>query len=80
MSDDDAKESLRRVTDFKLITVSSFDVLDSAFRTATTSGRSFYDCLYVAMAQSREAEFVTADEKLVNALGSRYPVKWLGAW
>jgi predicted nucleic acid-binding protein len=35
--------------------------------------------LYVALALSRKLVFVTADERLVNALGTFFPVKWLGA-
>ncbi len=45
-------------------------------------GRSFYGALYLAVAETENALFVTADEKLVNALvatplGGR--VHWLGA-
>ena len=32
-----------------------------------------YDCLYVALALETRSEFVTADTRLVRALGSAYP-------
>ena len=38
-----------------------------------------YDCLYVALAVQSKTEWITADERLANALAARLPVKWLGA-
>jgi predicted nucleic acid-binding protein len=32
-----------------------------------------YDCLYVALAEREVCEFVTADVRLVNVLGPRFP-------
>ncbi len=52
---------------------------NSALSIALQYGRSLYDCLYVALAVRSNAELVNADEKLANALASRFPVKWLGA-
>jgi predicted nucleic acid-binding protein len=40
---------------------------------------SVYDSLYVALAVQAKTEFVTADERLADALAARLPVKWLGA-
>lgn len=75
----DAKLALQVVIGNQFETVPSRSLLDRALEIAATFGRSFYDCLYVALADSNRADFVTADEKLVNSLGERYPVKWLGA-
>jgi len=58
-------------------TISSKDLLAPAFRIAQTSGRSVYDCLYVALAIEFNTELVTADEKLANAMMSHYPVRLL---
>lgn len=60
-------------------TVAIATLLENAFLIATTFERSIYDSLYVALASQSGAELVTADEKLANALASRFPVKWLGA-
>jgi predicted nucleic acid-binding protein len=35
--------------------------------------RTVYDCLYVALAEREQCEFVTADIKLVNALQAAFP-------
>jgi len=35
--------------------------------------RSVYDCLYVALAELEQCEFITADVKLVNALQPAFP-------
>ena len=38
-----------------------------------------YDMLYVALAQERRCEFITADKKMVNKLAATFPfVGWLG--
>ena len=76
---EDARIGLQKVTGCNFPTVPSLSLLTRAFEIASTFGRSFYDCLYVALAESSDAELITADEKLVNALALQYPVKWLGA-
>jgi predicted nucleic acid-binding protein len=79
MTIEDARTGLLKITNCNFPTVSSFALLNRAFDIATTFGPSFYDCLYVALAESSETELITADEKLVNALALQCPVKWLGA-
>jgi predicted nucleic acid-binding protein len=54
-------------------------LLKDAFALAAAHERTVYDCVYVALALQYGCEFLTADERLVNALGSRFPVRWLGA-
>jgi predicted nucleic acid-binding protein len=60
--------------------VSSLELLDEALEIAFANDRSVYDCLYVALAIQFQVEMITADERLANALASRLPVKWLGAF
>lgn len=74
----DAEKSLRRYTELSIHTVPTSDLLDDAFRIAVACERSFYDSLYVALAVSTRTELITADERLVNALAGRFPVRWLG--
>jgi predicted nucleic acid-binding protein len=74
-----AETALASLRERKLPTVSSLTVLDVAFGIATAFDRTVYDALYVALAVHSRAQFVTADEKLANALAAHLPVKWLGA-
>lgn len=74
----DAEQSLRRFTDISIHTVRTSDLLGDAFRIAVACERSFYDSLYVALAVRTRTELITADERLVNALAGRFPVRWLG--
>ena len=54
-------------------------VLDHALSIAIANGRTVYDSLYVALAMDLNTEMITADERLVNALGARFPVRWLAS-
>lgn len=79
-SQTEAENSLRRFTELELEIVPAEDLLVPALQIAGTCNRSFYDSLYVALALNANTELITADERLVNALGSRFPVRWLGAF
>jgi predicted nucleic acid-binding protein len=46
----------------------SSPLLEAALEIALRTGRTVYDCIYVALAVSLDARLVTADEKLYNAL------------
>jgi predicted nucleic acid-binding protein len=61
-------------------TVPSRRVLPEAFKIAVDFGTIVYDSTYVALAVATGTELITADERLVNALGSRFPAPWLGAF
>ena len=74
-----AKDSIPALRDYDLTTEPSGPLLESAFAIARQHSRTFYDSVYVALAVSRQATFVTADEKLANATAAYLPVKWLGA-
>lgn len=74
-----AETAVREMTERRFPTAPSADLLPQAFEIALQFERSVYDSLYVALAISRRIPFVTADERLVNALGTFLPVKWLGA-
>jgi predicted nucleic acid-binding protein len=76
---EEAEGSLRDLRSKTLHTISSEGLLDLALTLALTFGRSLYDSLYVALALEANSQLITADERLVNALGLHLPVKWLGA-
>jgi predicted nucleic acid-binding protein len=72
-------QALVLLTQREFATVPSLKLLDKAFQIAADHGRTVYDCLYVALAVQTNAQLITADERLANALAARFPVKWLGA-
>jgi predicted nucleic acid-binding protein len=74
-----AEEPIGEIGKLGLITASSRRLLSDAFQIAASFQCSVYDGIYVALALASCAPLVTADERLVNGLGSRFPVRWLGA-
>jgi predicted nucleic acid-binding protein len=78
-------EAVRRFDDLAsmgLRTVSNALIARAAIGVALAAGRTVYDSVYVALAMHEGCRFVTADERLVNALaGTPYAVHvvWLGA-
>lgn len=67
-----------RMRDFT--TLPSKDLFVEALQIALAHQRTVYDCLYVALAVRSSTDFITADERLANALAAYLPVKWLGAF
>lgn len=60
---------------------STKELLDDAYRLAVAHKRAFYDMLYLALSLRVGCQFVTADERLVNAIGAAFPnVIWLADW
>lgn len=80
VSRESAEQAIRTARGGSFPTVPSGDLLEDAFHIASTFDRTVYDSLYVALAVSAKANFVTADERLANALAAHLPVKWLGAF
>ena len=80
ITEPEAQNSLRRFTALGIQVLPTSDLMGQALQIALACGRSFYDSLYVALAVATKTELITADERLVNALGSRFPVRWLGAF
>ncbi|HWQ12621.1 MAG TPA: type II toxin-antitoxin system VapC family toxin [Roseiflexaceae bacterium] len=57
------------------------DLLDTAYRLAVLYQCTVYDMLYVALSIREACPMVTADEKLVHAIGRTFPnIIWLGQW
>jgi predicted nucleic acid-binding protein len=80
ISQAEAENSLQRFAALAIQVVPTSDLLGQALQIAMACDRNFYDSLYVALAVATKADLITADERLVNALGSRFPVRWLGAF
>jgi predicted nucleic acid-binding protein len=74
-----AESALSAMRERAVPTVSSAQLVNSALAIACAFDRTLYDCLYVALAVQSKGHFVTADQRLANALAAHLPVKWLGA-
>jgi predicted nucleic acid-binding protein len=55
------------------------DLIGDAVAIAFAVDRSVYDGVYLALAIASGRSLVTADKRLFNAMGARFPVRWLGA-
>lgn len=79
-----AVDAQRIIDTFRTLTfvqTSSAVLLDSAYRLAVIHRRTVYDMLYVTLSTQEACQFVTADEKLVNAISPAFPgTIWLGHW
>jgi predicted nucleic acid-binding protein len=73
-----AADSVRDMLNYEVRTFPSRLLVEPALTMAIANNCSLYDCVYVALAEEAGCEMITADEKLVNALGARFPVRWLG--
>ncbi len=73
-----ATQALTDMLHYGLPTVGGPELAEDALAIALSTGRTVYDAMYVALAVQRESSFVTADERVVNALATHWPVKWLG--
>ena len=78
ISQKSATDALTDILDYGLPTISARELADEALAVAISTGRTVYEAIYVALAVQRDANFITADERLVNALATHWPVKWLG--
>ena len=74
-----AEAAVVAIEERKIPTAPTSSLLKDAFAIATTFDRTVYDCVYVALSVAEDAPLVTADERLVNALGAWFPVRWLGS-
>ncbi|MBL8797884.1 MAG: type II toxin-antitoxin system VapC family toxin [Planctomycetia bacterium] len=48
-------------------------LLDRAFDISSAHRHGLYDCLYIALAEQESCELVTADDKLIKNLKTRFP-------
>ena len=74
-----AEIAVRAMRDRNFPTVPSLALLEDAFAIAAAFDRSVYDSIYLALALASKTHFVTADERLANALAAHLPVKCLGS-
>jgi len=80
----DDKEAADLLSDIKRLPLTitpSEQLVGPALELAMRTGRTAYDCLYVALAMQAKIVMVSADRRLVNALASgplKNHIAWLG--
>jgi predicted nucleic acid-binding protein len=74
-----AEASITKAQRLGLMALPTVNLLAQALGVGFAAGRSVYDSIYVAAAMAERVQLLTADERLVNATGARFPVRWLGA-
>lgn len=79
-SSDSAEIAALEIRGRAFTTAPSADLFIEATQMALAYNRTVYDCLYIALAVRSSTDFITADERLANALAAYLPVKWLGAF
>ena len=65
---EDARQIIDEFGKLKVELTSTADLLNEAYRLAVTHGRTVYDAMYIALSMREQCPYVTADEKLVNAV------------
>jgi predicted nucleic acid-binding protein len=73
------RAAIQEARQWGIVATPADELLDRALSIAISNDRAVYDSLYVALAIHANTEMITADERLVNALGSRFPVRWLAS-
>jgi predicted nucleic acid-binding protein len=68
ISVEEGQQALTAIQNSPMQLVDSKLLLQDAFDLANQSGRSIYDCFYLALAIRENCQMVTSDEKFFNAL------------
>ena len=78
---EEAREIIDTFENITFTFTSCADLLNKAYVLAIAHERTVYDMMYVALSQKENCQFVTADERMVNAIGSHFPkVVWIANW
>jgi predicted nucleic acid-binding protein len=81
LASSDAQDILDKFWQLQFTFTPTADLLEDAYKIAVAHQRAVYDALYVALSIRENCQLVTADEKLVNALGSSFPnLVWIANW
>jgi predicted nucleic acid-binding protein len=73
------EQALAELTEIMPPVFSTALLIRDAFAIATAFSQTVYDSIYVALASTSGAPLVTADERLLSALGAWFPMQWLGS-
>ena len=74
-----SEAALALARELPIITVPTKVLVSDALSIAAAFHRSIYEATYVSLALVIGSTLLTADERLANALSTRFPVRWLGS-
>ena len=79
ISEDDGYRAINYLTSLDIELCGFIELIESTFHLARQYGRTPYDCAYMALAESRQCDFITGDRRLFNAMENQLSwVKWVG--
>jgi len=74
----DAEKIIAAFRELEILLIPSDELLEKAFQFAMAHERTVYDSLYIALCEREHCAFVTADERLVNAVNKSFPtIVWV---
>lgn len=75
---EDSENWYSEFLDWHLPLVETADLFRPAYRLSLRLGCSFYDAIYLALAQQENIPFLHADQRLRHALAGRFPLElWI---
>lgn len=81
LAQQDAEQIIAAFRELKIELTPSIELLEDALRIAMTHDRTVYDSLYIALSTREKCFFITADERLVNAVNKALPKTiWIANW
>lgn len=69
----DAEQIIAAFREMDIALIPSAELLGHAFQIAMAHERTVYDSLYIALSEREQCVFITADERLVNAVNKSFP-------
>ncbi len=70
---DSAQKALEEFLTTEIVYTSAEELLNDAYNLALRYERSVYDSLYLALSVREQCQLITADERLYNAVGRKFP-------
>lgn len=81
LAKEDAEQIIAAFRELRIELVPTAELLEEAFRIAMTYERTVYDSLYIALSVREQCIYITADERLVNAVSQAFPnTVWVAQW
>lgn len=73
MSSGQIDYGLKQFMAYPFVVVASTELIEPAMKIAILHDRTFYDSLFLALAQAQKCPLVTADDRLANAVAPHIP-------